>query len=137
VGATACPPALTGEKSAALEDYLRAIDDLVDLLGAEHVGLGPDFREELPRPVASAAPGAPDAEPVRGFESISAADSVTRGLLERGYTPEDVKKIIGGNWLRLYQQIWKPAFAPREGVKIEIRPGFGRRRTDWPRPAGA
>jgi len=145
VGATAFPLALTGKRSATIEDYLAAIDDLVDLVGVDHVGLGTDFMEEMPRQVAREALSALSAEDAerffdvqttRGLESVSEAGNVTRGLLERGYAHEDVRKVIGGNWLRLYRQVWKPAFAPREGVAIQVLPGFGRRRSDRnPKPA--
>jgi len=43
---------------------------------------------------------------VEGFESISGCRKVTEGLLARGYTREDVKKIMGGNWMRLYREVW-------------------------------
>jgi microsomal dipeptidase-like Zn-dependent dipeptidase len=45
--------------------------------------------------------------PTQKFESISACANVTEALLQRGYSEDDTKKIMGGNWLRLYQQVWK------------------------------
>lgn len=139
IGALAFPPVLTGQRTATLEDYLAAIDDLVDLLGIDHVGLGPDFMEEMPRQVAREALSTLPEETAErffevhttsGLESIGEAGNITKGLLERGYAPDDIRKILGGNWLRLYQQVWKPVFPPREGVQIQALPGFGRRRSD-------
>jgi microsomal dipeptidase-like Zn-dependent dipeptidase len=43
---------------------------------------------------------------VEGFESSAEFPKVTEGLLSRGYSAEDVKKIMGGNWLRLYEEVW-------------------------------
>jgi len=37
----------------------------------------------------------------------SVVDLVVRGLwLARGYAPADVQRIMGGNWLRLYDEVW-------------------------------
>ena len=61
----AFPFVLTGQPRASLEDYLRAIEDLVDLVGIDQVGLGPDFMEEMPRHVQSQA--------LAGFDDDTAA----------------------------------------------------------------
>ncbi|MBN2033456.1 MAG: membrane dipeptidase [Deltaproteobacteria bacterium] len=44
---------------------------------------------------------------MEGFESPSEFSSVTEGLLAMGYSPEEVKKIMGGNWLRFYETVWQ------------------------------
>lgn len=115
VGAVVFPPLLTGQPHATLADYLDTIDSLVDLVGIDHVGLGPDFMEEMPAEVAAQALRGMDpkvlqlfmaVQPTVGFESISACANVTDGLLQRGYSVGDTQKIIGGNWLRLYRAVW-------------------------------
>lgn len=92
------------------------MDDLVNLVGVDHVALGPDFMEETPEEILrEALRGMPpevqeqflNTPPMQGSESVSAFPNVTRGLLNRGYTPEDVRKILGGNWLRLYAEVWR------------------------------
>jgi membrane dipeptidase len=115
VGAVVFPPMLTCGLHATIEDYLNAIDYLVNLLGVDHVGMGPDFMEEMPAEVAAQALRGMRPEvvkqfasvtPTLGFASIAECANVTQGLLARGYTPTDVQKIIGGNWVRLYQTVW-------------------------------
>lgn len=115
VGAVIFPPLLTGRPQATLNDYLDTIDYLVQLIGIDHVGLGPDFMEEMPAEVAAQALRGMSPEtlqkfmavrPSEGFESISSCANVTVGLLQRGYSVEDTQKIMGGNWLRLYQSVW-------------------------------
>lgn len=115
IGAVVFAPLLTCSPHATLEDYLATIDYLVNLIGVDHVALGPDFMEEMPAEIAARALRGlpPEAKqqfmsipPTQGFESISACPNVTRGLLARGYGVEDVKKIVGGNWLRLYKEVW-------------------------------
>lgn len=66
------------------------IDHIVQLIGADHVGLGSDF-------------DGIDSAP-QGLEGVQNFPDITRALLERGYTRKDVRKILGGNFLRLFQQ---------------------------------
>jgi membrane dipeptidase len=114
-GAVRLPAWLTHHGRASLEDYLKAIDYLVELMGIDHVGLGTDFMEEIPAEIMVASLKGISEENlvkfygstlVEGFESVAEFPGVTEGLLSRGYRPEEVKKIMGGNWLRLYNQVW-------------------------------
>lgn len=115
VGVVVFPPLLTCSGQATLDDYVDTIDYMVNLIGVEHVGLGPDFMEEMtPENSAAALAGmSPQAlaqfaavKPTSGFESISACGNVTSRLLARGYGAEAVQRIIGGNWVRLYREVW-------------------------------
>jgi membrane dipeptidase len=114
-GAVLLPAWLTHHGQASLEDYFKALDYLVNLLGVDHVGLGTDFMEEIPADIMATALKGISAENlqkyygstiVEGFESAAEFPKVTKGLLSRGYSPADVKKIMGGNWLRLYEKVW-------------------------------
>ena len=115
VGVVVFPPMLTCSGAATLDDYVATIDYLVNLIGIDHVGIGPDFMEEMtPEVSAQALKGmSPQAlaqfqtvKPTVGFESISVCANVTAALLAHGYSVDDVKKIMGGNWLRLYSEVW-------------------------------
>ncbi|MGA8150518.1 MAG: membrane dipeptidase [Terriglobales bacterium] len=68
------------------------IDHIAKVAGVEHVGLGSDFDG-----VSGATPQ----------EMNSAADlpKITQALLERGYSPEDIYKILGGNVLRVFREV--------------------------------
>jgi len=114
IGALSFPAMLTANLPATVDDYLDAVGYLVELAGVDHVGLGPDFMEEmLPETVAAVLGGLPpevvkqlqSMPPVQGFASVSEMPNVTRGLLER-YGEGDARKIMGGNWLRLYGEVW-------------------------------
>ena len=48
-----------------------------------------------------------NAPATQDFQSIAACFNVTQALLARGYTPEDTRKIMGDNWLRLYREVWE------------------------------
>jgi membrane dipeptidase len=94
-----------------VEDLLDHVDYLVQVMGVDHVGLGLDFATEneddyeyfgykpefYPRP--------PWIYPA-GIDGFSAIPNVTRGLVERGYGDEDVRKIVGGNFLRVFRTVW-------------------------------
>jgi membrane dipeptidase len=43
---------------------------------------------------------------VKGFETIVELPKVTQGLLDRGWSQADVRKVLGENWLRVYEQVW-------------------------------
>jgi membrane dipeptidase len=74
-----------------LEDLLDHIDHAVAVAGVDHVGLGADMYPRTPSPVG-----------IRGVEDYP---NITRGLKERGYSDEDVKKIMGGNLLRVWNEV--------------------------------
>jgi membrane dipeptidase len=78
--------ALESVPRATLEDYLDHVDYVVERIGVEHVGIGTDFDH-----------GAG----IIGFKDASEAPNLTRGLLERGYSPEDIAKIWSGNFMRV------------------------------------
>jgi membrane dipeptidase len=70
---------------------LNHIDHIVKLVGADHVGIGSDFDGIGSTPI--------------GLEDVSKMVNITRGLVHRGYSDEDIIKILGGNYLRVFQQI--------------------------------
>lgn len=79
-----------GYKYTTLADYLDAVDYAVRLIGIDHVGLGSDFNH---------------GGGVTGYTSVGDAPNVTRELLKRGYSEEDIRKIWGGNFLRVFREV--------------------------------
>jgi membrane dipeptidase len=75
-----------------LDSFVDDIDYVVQAIGVDHVGIGTDFFGFEQAPI--------------GFQTIEDLPRVTRGLLERGYSPDDAKKILGGNFLRVFDQVW-------------------------------
>ncbi|MBZ0289083.1 MAG: membrane dipeptidase [Anaerolineae bacterium] len=115
IGAVSFPAMLTPNLPATLDDYVSAIDDLVDRVGIDHVAIGPDFMEEMPREVVEKVLTGLSLDvisfmqripPVQDFASAADMPNVTARLLARGYSPADTQKIMGGNWLRLYEHTW-------------------------------
>ncbi len=79
------------ENLPTIEDVLDHIDHAVKTAGVDHVGLGADMYPRNPSPVG-----------IRGVEDYP---NITRGLKRRGYSDEDVRKIMGGNFLRVWKQV--------------------------------
>ena len=74
-----------------VHDVLDHIDRIVKIAGADHVGLGGDFDGVSTLPV--------------GLEDVSGYPRLTQGLLDRGYSRDDVAKIMGGNTLRVLRAV--------------------------------
>lgn len=77
---------------ATLEQTLDHYDHVVRLTGVDHVGIGSDYD------------GVGDTLPI-GLKDVSTYPNLVQGLLERGYSTEDIEKILGGNLLRVWREI--------------------------------
>jgi len=66
------------------------VDYIVKLIGVNHVGLGSDFDG------INSAP--------KGMDDVTSFPMITQELQKRGYSKKDIKKILGGNFLRLYKE---------------------------------
>jgi membrane dipeptidase len=76
------------------ERIIDHIDHAVKIAGADHVGLGSDF-DGATMPL--------------GLEDASKLPKITDALLKKGYTEQDVEKILGGNILRVMEAVEKAA----------------------------
>jgi membrane dipeptidase len=78
-----------------LNALIDHIDHIAKVAGVDHVGIGSDFDG------VSCLP--------QGIDSVGDLPKITQALLERGYSATDVKKILGGNLLRVFAQVEKTA----------------------------
>ncbi|NQX63931.1 dipeptidase [Paenibacillus qinlingensis] len=100
-----------------IEHVLDHMDYLVRLVGVDHVGIGTDwpmsdvawslvyFKEHIAPRIGFAKGDGPSTETVKGLEKYSYFINFTRGLVARGYSDEDVRKMMGGNWLRVFEAV--------------------------------
>ena len=79
------------ENLPTIEDVLNHIDHAVKIAGVDHVGLGADMYPRTPSPVG-----------IRGAQDYP---NITKELRKRGYSDENIKKIMGGNFLRIWKQV--------------------------------
>ncbi|RTE87658.1 MULTISPECIES: dipeptidase [Gammaproteobacteria] len=77
---------------ANLDDVLNHIDHIVELVGIDHVGIGSDYD------------GVGDSLP-EGLKDVSTFPNLIEGLLERGYSEEQIDQILHGNTLRVWRQV--------------------------------
>jgi membrane dipeptidase len=98
---------------AELEDILQQIDYMAERIGADHVGIGLDAVLHLSG-LGTALPRNRDYWPhsqypneVSEFFLPEIFPHLTQGLLDRGYSDEDVRGILGGNFQRLAESVWK------------------------------
>lgn len=77
---------------ASLDETLDHFDHVVALTGIDHVGIGSDYD------------GVGDSLPA-GLKDVSSYPNLIQGLLRRGYGDEDIRKILGGNLLRVWRQV--------------------------------
>ena len=108
-------------RRATLDDMLDHVDYLVKLIGVDHVGIGldhTDATERYPEPIKEPWTIWRERRPemlgtwedfftvpyAKGIESNAQVPNIVRGLVARGYSDEDVLKIMGGNWLRVFRE---------------------------------
>jgi membrane dipeptidase len=81
------------------------IDHVAKVAGIDHVGIGSDFdgiSGQLPE----------------GMDSVADLPKITAALMERGYSAEDCRKILGGNFLRVFREVEQVA----KQLQAESRP---------------
>ncbi len=80
-----------GGEGATVEGMVDHIDHIVKLVGPDHVGLGSDYDGI--------------GNPPKGIETADKTPNVTRVLVKRGYSDEDILKILGGNHMRVFKEV--------------------------------
>lgn len=75
------------------DDMVADIETALEVMGEDHIGLGSDFYGVMLAP--------------RGLEDISKIPMLTRRLVERGHSDEMILKFLGGNYLRVFEQVWR------------------------------
>jgi len=83
----------------ALSSLIDHFDHIIRVAGIDHVGIGTDFDG------ISALP--------EGIDSAADLPKVTAALMARGCTAEDMKKILGGNLLRVFRDVQAAADKPK------------------------
>jgi membrane dipeptidase len=76
---------------ATLSDVADHFDHIIKVAGIDHVGIGSDFDGIT--------------APPQGLNDISKMPGLVAVLLKRGYSEQDLKKILGGNYLRVIREV--------------------------------
>jgi membrane dipeptidase len=97
------------------DDLLDQVDETVDIVGVDQVGFGSDL--EFPNSVTRGCfiwknPDRIDVDyftpmdKTWGYGWLEHMPNFTMGLVARGYSDQDVKKILGENWVKLFKHVW-------------------------------
>jgi membrane dipeptidase len=129
IGISAYGPICWDERKGippTMDDVTACIDYAVNLVGVDHVGIGNDFPMGVPRYIIDqiinvtntnypqmsgeynrVVGNSYDRRYAKGFESLAKFPNVTLALVQKGYSDEDISKILGGNFLRVFKDVWE------------------------------
>ncbi|MGE3798387.1 MAG: dipeptidase [Thermomicrobiales bacterium] len=124
VGTVGYPAFVSHDPHPTLDQLIDHIAYMAEIAGIDHVGIAIDYFEGQV-PVAELAQAersyeqwiasgmwSPESYPPppyhypQGIDTPQGFPNLTRRLLERGFTEEDTKKVMGGNWLRVFRDVW-------------------------------
>jgi membrane dipeptidase len=124
IGMVGFPAFVADSKKPTLDQFIDHIAYTADLVGIDHVGLGIDYYngQHLVMPddeakayydalIASGKwrPGTYPPPPhhyPEGIETPRTLPKLTRRMIERGFSAVDTRKVLGENWLRVYETVW-------------------------------
>ena len=125
VGATSFANFLPKGFDSTVEDFVDAIDDMVERIGIDHVAIGTDSTHDQPLefwhyissqqgtkfPSTFADGSIPYTElsfQPKGIDSPAEFPNLAEALADRGYSGEDITRLLGGNWMSLFERVWNP-----------------------------
>ncbi len=104
-----------------IDAFFDHIDHIVEVMGVDKVGVGTDWPGMVPKLaiikiiewIAGAGLEKKDVDRMlpgidkeyQGFKDRREWPNVTRGLVSRGYKDDEIKGIIGGNFLRIFKEV--------------------------------
>jgi membrane dipeptidase len=116
VGVTMFPPFLAKGADATVEDYVDAVEYVINLVGEDSVAVGTDFTQgydaEFFRYItedkghARSLTRFGEIRMAKGFSRIEEFPNLTRTLERRGWPETRIRKLLGENWLRLLKEVW-------------------------------
>jgi membrane dipeptidase len=105
-------PFAEGQEWDPVDDMVRHIDHIVQMVGPEHVGLGLDYvfdQQELADYLKNMKSTFGD-QPMSFSNRFAPAETflpLTARLMQMGYAHKDLQNILGGNWYRVARQVWR------------------------------
>ena len=109
IAITAVPNSLSDDPAQTIDCVLDHYDYMVRLVGVDHVGIGTDTNVgshvDFHRVVLGRGPEQLPAPYLDGLESPADGKNIIRGLIRRGYTDQDIKKVAGGNVLEFLRRV--------------------------------
>ena len=114
IGITPLSALMRVDRPPTIDDYIDHFDYTIKLVGPDHVGFGTDMFDGKTKANWGTAIYYPEASGkatygnrrVAGFSRKSDLGNLVEAFLRRGYDRELIKKILGGNFLRVFKAVW-------------------------------
>jgi len=117
MGITAVRNFVKNDEPTTIEDYIDHMEHVARLVGIEHVGIGTDSDlngyDDLPeeflkqlRGGYKSSYGFRDKIDIEGMDHPKKMYDLTEGLIRRGWSDDDIRGILGGNFARVLAEIW-------------------------------
>ncbi|MGA7805185.1 dipeptidase [Bradyrhizobium sp.] len=116
VGVTMFPPFLKRGVEADVDDYIEAIDYVINICGEDIVGIGTDFTQGYgqeffdwithDKGYGRRLTNFGDVINPEGMRTIGEWPNLTAAMQRRGWSESRITKVVGDNWLRLLRTVW-------------------------------
>lgn len=116
VGVTMFPPFLAKGPQSTVDDYVEAIEYVLNLVGETQVGIGTDFTQGYDRPFfdwithdkgyARRLTDFGEVTNPLGLRTIGEFPNLTAAMERRGWSESRIERVIGENWLALLATVW-------------------------------
>jgi membrane dipeptidase len=115
IGITTFSPFIRRDRQPTLDDYLNHFDYAIDLIGEDHVTFATDWFDGKTRVNWATPLFYPEVTQgkqygglgLEGFSKRSELTNVVSAFIDRGYSAERIKKLLGGNFMRVLSEVWK------------------------------
>ncbi|MCG7506820.1 dipeptidase [Mesorhizobium sp. IRAMC:0171] len=116
VGVTMFPPFLSKGAQSNIDDYIFAIDYVINLVGEDSVGIGTDFTQGYgddffrwithDKGFGRKLTDFGEVKNPDGIRRISDFPNLADAMSRSGWSNSKIEKVLGGNWLGLLQRVW-------------------------------
>ncbi len=116
VGVTMFPPFLKRGPKSTVDDYVEAIEYVIDIAGEDQVGIGTDFTQGYgqeffdwithDKGYARKLTDFGEVTNPEGIRTIGEFPNLTATMEKRGWKEARIRKVIGENWVRVLCDVW-------------------------------
>ena len=116
VGVTMFPPFLKRGTDSTVDDYVEAMDYIINIAGEDAVGYGTDFTQGYDRPFfewitmdkgyARKLTEFGEILSLEGIGRIGETSNLTAAMERAGWREPRIRKVMGENWLRVLKDVW-------------------------------
>jgi membrane dipeptidase len=115
IGITTFSPFIRTDRQPTLDDYLGHFDYAIGLIGEDHVTFATDWFDGKTKANWATPWYYPEVTQGKkygglgliGFAQRSELVNVVDGMLKRGYSAARIRKLLGGNFIRVLKEVWK------------------------------